>query len=151
MSLLVYRITLTKWAGVLRASGQQARWNSKGNNIIYTAGTQALACLENLVHRSGEGLNADFSVTTIHIPDIVSTITLERDELPQNWNTLLGFEKTQLIGDSWILKNTSAVLKVPSVIIPDEHNYLINPSHSDFKSIKVNSVTSFIFDQRLKS
>jgi len=149
--MVVYRITLSKWAGILRASGFPARWNSKGYFVIYTAGSRALACLENLVHRSGEGLNDTFSVTEISIPESISMITVHANQLTAGWDSLSGQSETQVIGNNWIQVNKSAILIVPSVIIPDEFNYLINPAHSDFSKIEVTSVSPFRFDQRLKS
>ena len=65
----VYRICLAEYAKGLFASGARGRWNVKGSFVIYTAGSRALACLENVVHRSGEGLQSIFKVLVIHVPD----------------------------------------------------------------------------------
>ena len=69
--MLVYRITTKELSTFLAASGNSARWNTKGNNVIYTSSSRALACLENIVHRSGEGLNKIFKVVIIEIPAFV--------------------------------------------------------------------------------
>ena len=61
----------------LIASGNPARWNSKGNYVIYTSTNRALACLENIVHRSGEGLENKFKILTIEIPDIIKKIKIK--------------------------------------------------------------------------
>ena len=67
--MLVFRIALTKYAKILVASGRAARWNSNDVKVIYTANSRALACLENVVHRSKLGLSANFSLMQIGIPD----------------------------------------------------------------------------------
>ena len=147
----VFRIVHTKWANSLTASGYAARWNSSGIFMIYAASTCSLACLENLVHRNGFGNDADYSLLTISFPDSVSTLEIDLKDLPKNWNDITenGHLICRVIGDNWIRNQKSAVLLVPSAIIPDEKNVLINPNHRDFKKIKY-KVFPFEFDKRLK-
>lgn len=147
--MLVYRITLDKYSKKLVASGIAARWNSKGNYVIYTAASQALACLENIVHRSGEGLNKLFKVLIIEIADELQIEKVMLSKLRMNWTYYSNFPYTQSIGDAWIEKQTSPVLQVPSAIIPNESNFLFNQHHQDFKKIRIKKVEDFIFDPRL--
>ena len=142
----VYRITLAKWSSELIASGFPARWNSKGSFVIYTAGSISLACLENVVHRSGEGLNQNFKVIIIEIPSKVKISTIEVDNLT-NFDL---YSQTQKLGDKWIREQKTAVLKVKSSIINKEFNYLINPNHLDFQFIKIIGIEDFTFDPRTK-
>ena len=146
----VYRIVHSKWSTTLNAPGYAARWNSNGVFIIYTAENCSLACLENLVHRNGFGLDSDFNLLTVTIPNSVKTIELKQSDLSKGWNDLS--EKGHLIcrsiGDNWIKNQQSAILIVPSAIILNEKNVLINPNHPDFKKIKF-SKQAFIFDKRL--
>jgi RES domain-containing protein len=148
----VYRITHKKWADSLSASGYAARWNSNGFFAIYTAENCSLACLENLVHRNGFGLDADFCVITIDIPDTLKKTELKLTDLPKNWAETS--EKAHVLcrkfGDSWLQNQTSCIFVVPSAIIPNEKNIILNPNHKDFKKIKIDSVQPFRFDQRLK-
>ncbi len=146
----VYRIALAKYAGELTASGRAARWNSNDVNVIYTSGSQALACLENVVHRNSLGLNALFNVMSIEIPDELSVGTIAIEELPENWKSFDSIYKTQQLGDSWARSLASPLLKVPSSIIPAEFNFLINPLHPDFKLIKLLKSDAFVFDERIK-
>jgi RES domain-containing protein len=146
----VYRISLARWAGSLTASGNAARWNSKGKFVIYTASSQALACLENVVHRSGEGLNALFKVMIIQVPDELRVEAIDNDDLPGNWFGFAAYPQCQQLGDAWLEKGTSAVLKVPSAVVPLEYNYLLNPAHPDFVRIKLQAVADFVFDPRIK-
>lgn len=145
----VFRITLTKWANKLVGSGYPARWNSKGKFVVYAASSRSLATLENLVHRSGEGLNKNFRVITINIPKEVKVKSIRQSSLDKNWTRFNKVSDTRLKGDQWIDSNSSAVLKVPSAIIPDESNYLLNPSHPDFFKIEIVRSEAFVFDSRL--
>lgn len=149
--MLVYRIALAHRCKSLSASGYPGRWNSKGKFVIYTAATRALACLENVVHRSGEGLILDFKVMEIEISDTIKVIEIPLDQLPIEWHAFQKMVHSQTLGNRWIESMESAVLKVPSAIIPNEVNYLLNPAHPDFKRIKIVSVTDFIFDPRIKN
>jgi RES domain-containing protein len=144
----VYRITLAKFSTSLYASGFGARWNSKGTFVIYTAGSRSLACLENLVHRSGEGLDAGFRVMTIDIPDDLIIDRVIMNDLPANWRKFSQQASTRAIGDAWVKKGKAAVLEVPSAIIPQEFNYILNPNHRDFKKIALISSEEFSFDRR---
>ena len=146
----VYRITLAKWAESLTGSGYPARWNPKGYHVIYSAGSRALACLENLVHRSGEGLNAGFKIASIHVPDSVLADEVLLDSLPPGWYSVEGYQICQELGSKWLEEQRSCTLKVPSSIIQDEWNLLINPAHPDFGQISIRSVRDFSFDQRLQ-
>jgi RES domain-containing protein len=146
----VFRISLSKWSNKLTASGFPGRWNSKGKFVIYTAGSRALACLENVVHRSGEGLNNNFKVMVIEIPSKVKITEIRKKELPKGWYKYKSYSKCQKIGDTWIMDQETAVLKIPSSIISKEYNYLINTSHKDFRYIKLIEIENFDFDPRIK-
>jgi RES domain-containing protein len=148
----VYRITHRKWANKLFGSGYAARWNSNGFLMVYAAESRSLACLENLVHRNGFGIDNDFCVITISIPDSVKTEEILINKLPINWN--FPDENSHLlcrtVGDNWLKKQSSCVLIVPSAIIVNEKNVLINPNHIDFDKIIIKSILPFSFDNRLK-
>lgn len=147
----VYRICLEKWSHELKASGVGGRWNSKGKLVIYTAASRALACLENIVHRSGEGLNNSFKVLTIDIPDSIKIAEVNTSSMNKNWYEYSNYSYCRNIGDKWIDKCEALILKVPSAIIPAESNYLINPAHRDFKKVKIVSSENFNFDPRVKN
>jgi len=147
----VYRICLAKYAGALVASGMRGRWNLKGSFVIYTAGSRALACLENVVHRSGEGLNDQFRTVVIGIPDNIIIESIAPEVLPLNWQLTKSYPVCQSLGSDWYNRQTSAVLKVSSSIIPEEYNYILNTFHPDFQSIKIKSIEDFFFDPRIKT
>lgn len=144
----VFRITTIQWSKKLSASGYPARWNAKGNFIIYTAESRSLACLENLVHRSGEGENSLYKVLVIDIPETLSMEVIETSALKKDWYSFDNYADCQSIGARWLNDAKCAVLKVPSIIIKKENNYLINPNHADFKHIKLTATEDFEFDDR---
>ena len=149
--MLIYRITKAQYADRLVASGGAARWNSRGRFVIYTAATRALACLENVVHRSGEGLLAVFRVMVIEVPDDLTVETVSVDDLPADWFALHRYDTCQRLGGNWLRSGQSAVLRVPSAIISHEWNYLLNPAHPLFTRIRLLRTESFTFDPRLKT
>lgn len=145
----VYRITLEPYSHRLYASGRIARWNSKGTFVIYSASSRALACLENVVHRGGEGLNGSFRTMTIEIPDGLPMSVIKPDELETSWKDYRKQVSTRILGDQWVRQCETPVLQVPSAIIPEEHNYLINPNHPQFAQIQLLKTDPFVFDGRL--
>jgi len=120
----------------------------RGDFVIYTAESRSLACLENLVHRSGEGANNLYKVMIIEIPEAVATDTIALSSLKKDWYTIDNYIYCQAIGNKWLNENRTAVLKVPSVIIKKEHDFLINPNHPDFQKIKLTGNEDFDFDNR---
>lgn len=146
----VYRIALARFADALVSPGSQGRWNGLGSYVIYTAGSRALACLENLVHRDSEGLQQLFKVMIVHIPAQVSMEKLDIALLPQDWTDYKNQYLSRRLGNAWLRSFSSCVLQVPSAIIPREFNYLLNPAHPEFKLIRIASVEDFSFDNRLK-
>jgi RES domain-containing protein len=148
--MLIYRIALAEFSGKLITSGNAARWNSKDVKMIYTASSRSLACLENVVHRSRFGLNQFFNVMVIDCPDSVDIKTISLNNLPADWIDFNQMHVTQQIGDEWIKKQESVVMKVPSSIIEEEFNYLLNPEHPDFEKVKLVKTAPFVFDQRIK-
>jgi len=148
----VYRITHRKWSGKLTVSGFPARWNSAGILMIYTGCSRSLACLGSVVHRGSSDFLIPFIIMEICIPAELEISEISINDLPDGWNKNgdPGYRKCQPFGDKWISESGTAVLKVPSAIIPRESNYLINPNHPDFIKISIESEEPFIFDDRIK-
>jgi len=152
--MFVYRISQTKYANSLTASGIDGRWNAINQKMIYTASSVALACLENLAHKSGASLAAgNFSIAIIEVLDELKIEEVKIGDLANvhaNWNSVGQYPFTQKLGSDWLNANTAAVLKVPSAIIDLEYNYLLNPNHASFIGIRIVKVDRFNFDVRLK-
>ena len=125
------------------------RWNSKGIPVIYASDSIALAALEKLVHlHRGDVLNHFVLCTTAFSEDML--MTLPQDVLPDDWRDDPPPISTAAIGDEWLLSGESLVLAVPSTVVPQQNNLLINPEHPDFTRL-ANSLTvePVIFDARL--
>lgn len=148
--MVVYRITKAIYADRLVASGGAARWNGRGQFVIYTAASRALACLENVVHRSGEGLADLFRTMIIQVPDDLPIETITSESLPTDWTDFGRYDYCQQLGGNWLRSGQSPVLRVPSAIIPDEWNYLLNPAHPQFPLIRLLQTEPFVFDPRIK-
>ena len=146
----VFRISAPRYAQNLTASGVANRWNTAGQYIIYTAATASLACLENVVHRGAEGLQAPFKLMRLKIPDQLLIEEVPAEMLPAGWQQVTSYPQCQEIGSAWYALRRSAVLKVPSAIIASEANYLISTSHPDFGLIKLLGTEDFVFDPRIK-
>jgi RES domain-containing protein len=123
------------------------RWNSRGTRMVYASASLSLAALETLVH-----LNPPTFLRYVALPiDFKEGLleVLKLSDLPSDWTRRPPSPSTQVIGDHWVMEARSAVLEVPSVIIPGERNYLLNLAHPDFPRIRVGSPTPFAFDPRL--
>jgi len=124
------------------------RWNSSGTAMIYVACTPSLAVLEMAVHLDRATLlNSYVLIRCEFEEDIV--IATDRGSLPRDWRDVPGPHALAAIGDRWVNSGRSAVLSVPSAIIEQETNYLLNPVHPDFSRITVGSPEPFEFDPRL--
>lgn len=154
--MLVFRIEREKYlnsalSGIGASLSEGFRWNSLSTRIVYTAESRALAILEVSVHLDlQEDLPTDRYLITLEIPDEVEILELDLVDLPLNWDAKPPIVETQLIGDDFVNQQTAAVLKVPSAIIPEEFNYLINPLHRDAQKIKITASKQLLFDTRLK-
>lgn len=150
--MLLYRISKSIYANELRASGQENRWNSNGNMVIYAASSLSLACLEVVVNTSNNLLiTQNFCSVIIDITEETGVTIAGLDTLPENWKEREQKSYTQRIGDDWYNKQETLLLRVPSAIINTEYNYLINTKHPDFNKVSIAQVDNFMFDKRIKS
>ena len=115
--------------------------------MVYTAGSQSLAMLEMLVQ--DEPLRARYVTIPAKLPKNLKIERLTPDQLPAGWRDLGAREQLQAIGTAWARRRSSAVLAVPSVVIPNETNYLLNPLHSAFARIAIGKAERFVTDLRL--
>ncbi|UAM96881.1 RES family NAD+ phosphorylase [Polaribacter litorisediminis] len=148
----LFRLSKKKYATAFNGKGaakSNNRWNSKGTEIIYTAESRALAMAEVAVHLTIATLPKDFVMLTIDVPDEIAIKKIDLKDLNENWNAMLPNSKTKKIGDLFIDTLEFCVLKVPSAVVKDDFNYLINPYHKQFKKIKIVDVTDFPFDKRM--
>ncbi|PWK77954.1 RES domain-containing protein [Mucilaginibacter oryzae] len=149
--MILYRIVKCHYANDLSGTGARlygGRWNSEGRAMLYTASSRALAVLEVLVHLQPLIIPDDFCLTEIQVPDR-EVATLDMDLLPDNWRDIDAPLKLRDFGDAFIKELKHLLMRVPSSIVPDEYNYLINPLHPDVDQVKLIKRLPFRFDQRL--
>ncbi len=127
---------------------QGGRWSSVDTRIVYAAGSLSLAILEILVHVQQTEFLSSYVVLEVEFShDLIQS--LDPALLPANWRVSPAPSGTMEIGDNWIRESSSVVLRVPSVIVPSEHNFLINPSHQDFSSLSIGHPTPLDVDSRV--
>lgn len=148
--LTVWRVVTERFADTA-FSGEGARlyggrWNAKGTAMVYTAQTQSLALLEMLVQDAL--LRARYVMIPAHIPDKI-VAQIDSATLPSDWRDISARSELQQLGSAWALSKTSAVLAVPSAVVPAETNYLLNPTHKDFSSIMIGAHEEWLTDTRL--
>jgi RES domain-containing protein len=125
------------------------RWNKRGTRVVYAAQTLSLSVLEQFVHTGEEGRTIDYVFFKIEIPAAIKIEKLNATRLSANWRNAPAPEETQELGSAWIQKQSSALLCVPSVIVPVECDFLINPAHADFHKLKIAKPQPLRFDSRL--
>lgn len=148
--MLVYRIVHQLYSNSLFASGMKGRWNSQGNKVLYAAESIPLAFLENMVRRQGIGFNDDFNIMFIEIPDKLKIEKISTDSLGKSWRDPNAYSSCQQIADNWYNKGKSLILKVPSAVMPEAFNFVINTLHKDYKEIKLVGVTHLVPDARIE-
>lgn len=125
------------------------RWNSPGTALVYTAHSESLAALELLVHLQASHLLASYSAIPATFDEALAE-PVDLDALPEDWRRFPAPAALQQIGDQWVSERRSAVLRVPSALVPSEASFLVNPAHRDFARITIGPPRAFLFDPRLK-
>ena len=148
----IYRLFREKYGNPLSGKGaaiKGGRWNSKGFELVYTAANRCLSMAEVAVHFSLGTMPDGYSMAVLYLPEDISMQIVNREALPPFWNHFPHVKSTQVIGDRFITENKFCVLKVPSVVVQNEYNLLLNPAHREFQRIKVIHTAPFKFDKRL--
>jgi len=154
---VVYRIAKRKFATSKKAmmSGRGAllyggRWNSPGRPVVYASQSLSLATLEIATQLTRADKIMAYRHISLDIPEDI-IMPLDPGQLPRNWDEIdLEPKEAQDWGNAWFDHGFTAVLEVPSVIIPSESNYLINPEHPDFALITQGKLEKHPLDPRIK-
>ncbi len=150
----VWRICKRKYAGTafdgegaFRAGG---RWNSPGRAVVYTSENLSLAAMELLVHiLSVELVPPDLVAISAQIPEELFEDPVVIEDLPEGWDDPAGSATLRSLGDQWLDGGDSVARIVPSVVILEERNILVNPEHPDFDKVEIGEVREFELDSRL--
>lgn len=148
--MIIYRISDCTYVNDLSGKGAAmygGRWNSKDTYVLYTAENHALALLEAVVHIGKVPANG-YCMATIEIPDD-SIQVFQPDKLPEDWQTNPPPNYLKVIGDHFIKAGKFLALKIPSAIMMEEHNFLLNPAHPAFKRVKILNQRAIRVDERL--
>ena len=151
-------MTITSWRVVSERFGSRAfegegarraggRWNGAGRAAVYTAATTSLGLLETLVHADLGLLPFYLAIPVTFNADLVETVIL--GDLHSNWNSVPAPRELQRMGDDWLTAGRSCILEVPSVIVPHESNFILNPNHADFGLLEIGDPISLETDLRL--
>ena len=124
------------------------RFNSPGAPAVYTASSVSLATLEMLVHLESSDLLRQYRIREAWFDESL-VLPLNIRDLPKNWRRSRPPPAVHAVGDNWVSAGTSAVLRVPSAVVPTEFNYLLNPNHPDFAKVRLGKEKAFEFDRRL--
>lgn len=150
--MLVYRIGKTKYAKDLSGTGAKlngGRWNHEGISCIYTAESRALALVEYTAHVSEDEIPRAISFTTYEVPE-EAVLEFSTGVLPGNWRDWPHPKETRDFGTSFLKKADYLIIKIPSAVVPEEFNYIINPLHPLISKVKVLHVKDYTYDIRLK-
>ena len=150
--MIVYRIGKTKYAKDLSGEGARlngGRWNHKLTPCIYASESRALALLEYTVNTNIDEIVRALSFTILEIPDD-SILQLSIPALPGDWSASPAPVSTKDIGTAILKKAEYCTIKIPSAVIPNEYNYLVNPVHPYTAKCKILDITDFVYDVRIK-
>ncbi|MEO6894073.1 MAG: RES family NAD+ phosphorylase [Ginsengibacter sp.] len=149
--MIVYRITNERFKSDLSGNGAAlygSRWNSKGIPLLYTSEFISLSILESLVHLKREEIPADQYLLHIEFPERTVIKELSFNKIKKGWFEEI--EYTQWLGNQFLRNNQILVMKVPSVIVHQENNLLLNPLHPEFKKVKIINSELLQLDKRLR-
>jgi RES domain-containing protein len=148
--MLVYRIVYKKYSHSLVAPGIAGRWNSAGKKVIYAAQSISLAFMESMIRRAGFGFNNQYNTMVLEIPDKMVVTTVAANSLRKGWRDYRDYSICQQIGDKWYKDAKTAILKVPSAVLPQENNYVINTMHKDFLKVRQVATIPVVPDERIE-
>lgn len=127
------------------------RWNYPGTPVVYASESLSLAALELYVHftRHDIKLSKSLFAIPIDIPGSLKAVEVLIKDLPPDWRVSPPSFSTKDIGTEWVQKSRSAILRVPSAVIPEEYNLMLNPKHGDFIKIRIGKPRPFTLDKRM--
>lgn len=149
--MIVWRLTRSAFRtldgeGARLAGG---RWNTEGRAVVYASSTLALAALEYLVHVDPEDVPDDLVALRVELPAGAREKRVDPTDLPPDWNRVPDHPACRALGDRWIEAGAALALRVPSAIVPEEENVLLDPRHPDAGRLKITRQRRFAFDPRL--
>lgn len=150
----LFRITQELYASDLSGNGSYiygGRWNSEGNYALYTSFSRSLALLETLAHVPAKLLhNKPYLLITLRVPDKELVKKINVKDLPSGWDAIDAPLFTQRIGDRFLHDNNQLLMEVPSVLMPEESNFILNPLFKGMKKVSIIHKRRIVFDNRIE-
>jgi RES domain-containing protein len=151
--MLIWRLTTERLSAIAftgeGAAADGRRWNPELVAVVYTASSLALAALEYFVNVASPRLGPPLVAIPCEVPDALRIEVVPDERLPVDWRSVPYTKSTQEVGLQWVREGGSALLSVPSAVVPQERNYVLNPAHHDFKRIRIGKPQPFSFDPRM--
>ncbi len=147
----LYRISATKHIKDLTGTGARiygGRWNYPGFPVVYTSSSRSLAALEFLVHVPMALAPKNLSIAVIETPEQTHMKEITSSDLPKNWRTYPPPGQLAETGTEWLKSKSSLLLKIPSAVMQEEYNILINSMHEEMNLVTIESIEKFSFDSR---
>jgi RES domain-containing protein len=148
-----WRLTAGRYAGhAFDGEGARlygGRWNHPGTAVVYCSATLSLAVLEFFVHLEPDLAPGGLVAVPAFLPEDLSREEIEASALPSNWRLYPASESLKDLGTDWARRKRTAMLAVPSAVIPRESNLLLNPAHPDFARVRIGPAEPFSFDPRM--
>jgi RES domain-containing protein len=126
-----------------------SRWTPRGVPAVFTSATQSLAALERFVHTDSDLEPVDLVAIPVDIGENILIDSVHVEDLPPEWRSFPAPPALALIGEQCFRASRTAVLSVPSVVIPLERNFVLNPIHREFAQLSVGHPEPFSFDPRM--
>lgn len=148
----IYRLTRENYKNDLSGKGAElagGRWNPKGMPALYAAESRSLAILETIVHTPISLILDDFVFLILELPDEFPIFEISEKQLSSTWKVDEKQTETKGLGEALLVEQHFLGFRVPSVVVPQESNFVFNPRHPDFSAIKIIEIEPFEFDERL--
>jgi RES domain-containing protein len=153
-SVTLWRLVRPRYGDPVDAfSGEGARrfggrWNAPGRRVVYLSAHLSLAALETLAHADRRRFERDYVAFAVDVPESL-VLELRDEDLPDDWRARPTSEGARRVGDGWLAAGASVALSVPSVLVPSERNFLLDPAHPRFAEVSIRPAQPFRFDERL--
>ncbi|HMO62159.1 MAG TPA: RES family NAD+ phosphorylase [Ferruginibacter sp.] len=145
----MYRLATALYKDDLSGNGARifgGRWNARDVPVLYTTENISLALLEILVRADKYTIPDTYHLLRIKIPD-TEPVIISKEKLPAAWKDDIMY--TQWLGNEFVRASQALALKVPSAVVDEEHNFVLNTGHKDFSKVKITAASPFLFDRRL--
>ncbi|MDZ7773293.1 MAG: RES domain-containing protein [Balneolaceae bacterium] len=152
--MILFRLVTEPYHEDISGSGAKkfgGRWNRKGFPVLYTSEHASLAVLEILAQSTFNSYPLNLKLITIAIPEDGAHERFDTGDLPANWRAIPAPGALADLGTEWLKSRRTLFMRVPSVLVPQENNILVNPAHAQFERVMIREINDFTMDPRLRT